>query len=666
MALRLRLRRDEGGAWVVRSTLDPEKEDYEPLRLGNRTVDALRFGQATGETDADQMEQDPLMFFLEWIASTPLRTLRGEVLAAAKSGIKELLLSEYGWDALKRLAQYEKENSADGRGIVRLSLDVEADLARVPWELAFSGDAEDERVCLVRQTDRLSSPLIRSPHPVVGVIEALTKSERVVLTALQGLLVAPHARSLVSAQPATLDSLRKAARNLAPTSVDILHFTGHGDPRGGVLVFGGSSQSRGRGGARQGEDPPASESFSSSAFGELVNTYKPSIVVLASCGDVPKEAGWTLADSLIGIVGVRAVVSMREPIAADDLTVFGARLYRALLDHRPLDEAMLFARSALVSPSVNPIPQLRLNVVGDLQVWPAPEVGAIEGGAGQAPVLEILSPLPLVRFGDQLWQVAASRAGRLNLYPLGSADPGVRNGPTSVVVSPDSRIAVAVIGDRIDLAWVVQASARLKLIPWAPAGNLELPEPLRGRGAKVLAASVVFGETARLVVATDAGTYWAFASRSADCTVAWYGTHELSDEPAQGALDLPSGLGLVIRGELEGLDQSVFEGSPSVSIADHSWVGDRRVAAAATLDGVRGMIRVALSDAVGIWQPAELLDSSVDQTRVRGVAAVRRFQRPARGVNSDRIPIEIALVDAEGRVRVVAIDAPPTGHVIRR
>ncbi len=586
---------------------------------------------------------------LKWLKTVSLRDLDTESNTRLESLVRDSVLGEGGWGDLKEIVDAESQLEDERTHCVRLCLNCGDDLRNVPWEVAFVEGELGRMVSVVRVRRSQAEDLIPNTRVSVGLIDALTLDEKKRFVRPLEKLKHKLARPVIV--PPTKTQALEILKTSQPGTVDLLHFSGHGGTNGPMLFEETAWRDlRDRGD----ESATASAELASGEFCKLVAMCQARVVVVAACGNPGEGSDWSLAEQLTGLPSVKAVVAMREPIEAGRLARFCDDLYFRLMDQEPLDTAVLLARAKL--GTAHSIPQLHLNVTGDLRVWrkspkevPAPVTTPV-------PPLTKAYPLPLVSSRGRLWQVKCDSPGRWQVYLIGAGAAGIAPVGSSIVVSPDARVAAAITDNRVDIAWLVQSSMNLKAVPWAPEGGVELPEHIAGGSARLLATSLLQDSTVRLLVATDAGAYWLFAARDPADTVTWRGVHTLAREPVGGALDVLPRPILITRHELNDPESRppVFEGDPAASMVDYAWVGDGRLAAVATV-GTNGTIRVARDHSSWDWQPVPLADSDTRGSGVLGVAVVRQYRTPAGSTRGTPNTPLVAVVDAEGRVHLIEV-----------
>lgn len=587
---------------------------------------------------------------LTWLTTVSLRDMDTESSKRLESLIHASVLGEGGWGDLEEIVDAESQLEAERTHCVQLCLKFWDDLRKVPWEVAFVEGEFGRMVSVVRVRESQAEDLIPNGGVSVGLIEALTLDEKERFARPLRQLKGKNARPVIT--PPTRTRALKVLKATQPETFDLLHFSGHGSTNG-LMLFEETAWQHSR--DRGDESATASAELSSHEFCQLVANRQARLVVVAACGDPGEALQWSLAEQLIGVPSVKAVVAMREPIEAGSLARFCGDLYERLMNDEPLDTAVLRARGLL--GTARSIPQLHLNVTGDLRVWRKPLEVLPVPVTMPVPELTKAHPLPLVSSRDRLWQVKCNSPGRWQVYLLGAGAPGIAPAGSTVVVSPDARVAAAITGDRVDIAWLVQSSMNLKPVPWAPEGGVELPEHIAGRNARLLAAALLQDSTVRLLVATDSSAYWLFAARDPAGTVTWRGLHTVARERVDGALDVLPRPILISGRELNDPESRppVFEGDPAAAMVDYAWFGDGRVAAVATV-GTNGTIRVARDHSAWDWQPVTLADSDTRGSGVRGVAVVRQYQTPAGSARGTPNTPLVAVVDAEGRVHLIEVE----------
>ncbi len=542
------------------------------------------------------------------------------------------VLSTKAWEQLRSLAE-----DARGWRKVRLRLKFSDTLSpSIPWEMAF---LDEPQVTVVRSRHLEDSVLIEQPHVRVGLIDTITSGG----TADSGKLGELHSylRGTCGAQtlPSTFDEIRSISSNPGGAGFDVVHFTAHGGNNGGLKVRGGGAT-------------VAEKELSRDEIADLVKALKARLVVIAACGTPATGGIWTLAETLAAASGVGAVVAMREPILDHQVAAFSKEFYRQLRDGQQLDTAVLNARRELLREH-RAIPQLHLNVSGDLRVWRKDTAEDFPAPAYKAPAkVTAIQPLPVVRAAGRLWQVACPQ-GQLTVYEVTPDDLGVRRDRSSVAVSADGRVAAAIDGDELDIGWLVATNRELSLKPLNGDSALQLPTSLPGSNAVILAVTVGADESLRFLVATDAGSFrLTLRWRGVERSHVWEPTTRMSAKSAQSGFVAAARTVLVADGTLlqVGSRKEVFEGGRDIAMADCAWFGNLRIAAAITASGE--WIRTSSSQDSDTWlrQPRR-------QVAARGVAVVRQVAAIDPWLSTEPATPELAYVTNDDQVRL--LDADP-------
>lgn len=583
---------------------------------------------------------------LDLIRGQAVRELDSESLKRTMETLKRVVMTADAWAFLRAQAEHEANKGAgEASGKVRLCLTLSDKLGEVPWELAFVDGPFDRTVTVVRVRRPVEEDLAMRWPVRVGLIHAITGAEEVVsrgsLTELRNYLRGEKLGAKNPVAHAMADEvLEQVRKGTGGEERDLLHFTGHGGPNGGVMLFGRGA----------GVDTPAGEEVFAPEFGAFVRAWKAQVVVVAACGTTHTEGHWSFGALLAADPTVKAVVAMREPIEDADVADFCVTLYGLLLDKgKQLDTAVLEARRALPREARS-IPQLYLNVTGDLRVWPKVEEQRIELDKDEPP--SIVRPLPVLRAGGQLWQVACSRTGQLTSpFKVGPDSLVASHAHASVAMSPDGRGVAAITGNRFDFGWLV-GSPLLRLARVFNSTGVDLPPNLCDRNADLLAIAVLHDARLRVLVATNEGTYWALCGWDESGLGRWDATVKIAADTASSAVDLLPHPILVVDGELNDLGSGVpvFEGPPWATMIDLAWSLGRRIAAAIT---VSGQVRLSIDNASLAWESLPNVSGGA-----RGVAVVRQVETPIHRLEAASHRPEIVVVDAHGKIRAIELELP--------
>ncbi len=153
----------------------------------------------------------------------------------------------------------------------------------------------------------------------------------------------------------------------------ILHFIGHGNAAGGqafLQLWGAPGQ-------------PAADWFAQDIRTDFMAPHKPRLVILNACktAEAAGDGLWSLSDAFLQ-AGIPAVIGMRANISSTHARLFSGGLYRALMQGKALDEAMVAARR---------------------QVWSAPQQNSSRRMEWAAPTLELRAdPAAIIRVGDAI------------------------------------------------------------------------------------------------------------------------------------------------------------------------------------------------------------------------------------------------------------------------
>jgi CHAT domain len=225
--------------------------------------------------------------------------------------------------------------------------------AKVPWEILYDHTADanpllalDARRPIVRMIDSSEPPVAPATDEFRRVLLAWANPidlERLDLdtecTRVNNALFRNKLRPDVLRQ-ATRSELSNRIRDGKP---QIVHFMGHGSfnslrQEGALLLFG-----------RKGAQDPLYASELATFFAGMTT---PRLVILNACqtaaagGPRMFNAFSSIAAALVA-AGLPAVIAMQSTIGDANAITFTERLYRALLDHNPIEAAIADARVTL-------------------------------------------------------------------------------------------------------------------------------------------------------------------------------------------------------------------------------------------------------------------------------------------------------------------------------
>jgi hypothetical protein len=262
---------------------------------------------------------------------------------------------EAAWGPLR-----EEARTAAARGVaLRTFLDIApSELRALPWEaMRTQGDivARRAKTPFMRWGTRRARPKPAIPWPlrvllVIGceANDAAVEWRAELDAVIEALCPMRHAIDLDYFDcrrrhpQGSITALSAFIRDFEP---DILHFIGHGKgatahDSAGLVVFDA--------GLGQGTNQLWRAPDIATALGNAGTV--PRLALLNACrsADFPATGAWNIADELLA-AGVDAVLGMQGEVAGGSAARFAAAFYKAVIEQKPIDVAMIEGRDALAS-----------------------------------------------------------------------------------------------------------------------------------------------------------------------------------------------------------------------------------------------------------------------------------------------------------------------------